>query len=224
MTEEPLTEELAAPQPNRFVQTLVLLLALLVAVVVIIRIAGSGSSHNQAAQAPTTTPSPTVYSVPYAPPPIQPVIVPPFHHVPPCPRATDGQAACTTYPGLPASTARSLHERFPRIVVEHAVTQMLRASDPGLRTGMWSREVSAHIGAVRMRIAVRRAEPVDHGTTGLRQGNQVLVIRLFRHHFLIQVELRGPVGSESLTSTIAWLLNDPRLVRPALAPRGTMAR
>lgn len=225
MTEEPQTEELAAPQPNRFVQALVILLALVVAVVVIIRVADSGSSHNQAAQvAPTTTAPPTVHSVPYTPPPVQPVIVPPFRNVPPCPPATDGQIACTTYVGLPGPTARALRERFPRIVIERAVTQMLRPSSPEVRTGMWSRQIRAHMGAMRVRIAIRRAEPVDRGATGLRLGPRFQLIRVFRHHFLIQVQLRGPVDPESLSRTIAWLLTDPRLVRPTLAPGGTMMR
>jgi hypothetical protein len=225
MTDQPSYEELAAPRPNRLAHLLAILLALLVATVLVVHLIDSGSSKNNASPVvPTNTVPTAVHSVPYTPPPVQPVIVPPFQPAPPCPRTNDGQVACTTYPGLPPSTARALRERFPRIVVERAVTQMLRAGGPEARPGMWSREIRARIGAVRMRIAVRRAESVDRGTTGLRQGNLVQVIRLFRNQYLIQVELRGPVDPESLTSTIAWLLNDPRLVRPVVAIRGTMMR
>jgi hypothetical protein len=223
--EQPVYEELAAPRPNRLVQVLMVLVALLVAVVVIIRIADSGSSSEHAAPTtPTVIASPTVLRVPYTPPPDRPVVVPPFRHAPPCPRADDGLDACTTFPGLPVPTARALHERFPRIVVERAVTQMLRPSGPEVRPGMWSRDISARVSALRLRIAIRRAEPRDSATTGLRQSNRLQLIRYIRGPYLVQVELRGPVMPESLTSTIAWLLNDPRLVRPALARGGTMVR
>ena len=223
LMDEPLTEELSAPRPNRFGRVLVVLLALAVAVGVIVRIADSGSSSKDAAQPTSTTGAPpTVQPVPIPPVPVRPVPVPPFRRVPPCPRADDGLNACSTYPGLAPPTEQALRERFPQIVVDRAVTQMLRPSSPAVRPGLWSRTIRGRVGALRLRIAVRRAEPEDSGSTGLRQGNRLQMVRYFRGHFLVEFELRGPVDPRSLSRTIAWLLTEPRLVRPALAQGGTM--
>lgn len=223
MTDEPLAEELAPPRPNRFGRALVVGLALAVAVGVIVRIADSGSSSKDVAQSsPTTSVPSTVNPVPFPPAPARAVIVPPFRRVPPCPRADDGLNACSTYPGLAASTELALRERFPQVVVDRAVTQMLRPSSPAVRAGLWSRAISGRVGALRMRIAIRRAEPRDGETTGLRQGNRLQLVRYIRDHYLVEFELRGPVDPHSLFHTIAWLLNEPRLVRPALVRGGTM--
>lgn len=219
-----MVEELAAPQPNRLGRLLAVLLGLLLAGVFVVHLVESGSSTNSATPAaPTTTSGPTVHPV-LLPVPDRFSMVPPFRSPTPCPQATDGQAACTTYPGLAPATARALRERFPHIVVEHAVTQLLRPSAPEVSPGLWSREIEARVGALRMRMAVRRAEPQDAGTTGLRQGNRVQLIRYFRGRYLVQFELRGPIDPDSLSLTIAWLLTEHRLVGPAVARGGTMMR
>jgi hypothetical protein len=212
MTDEPTFEELPHPTPRRFGRALLALLVVAGAGAVIVRLAHSPSGDTNAAPTPVPLPVPTAVHVTPALP--APTLT--FHRPPDCPRATDGQVACTTYPGLAASTVQALRERFPGIVVAHAVTQMLRPTGPEIRRGLWSREISAHVGALMLRIAVRRADPHDGVTTGMRLEKRLQLIRYFRGPYLVQLELRGPVRSYSLSSTIAWLLTEPRIVRPAV--------
>jgi hypothetical protein len=223
MTDLPSYEELAAPRPSRAGQVLAVMLALLVAVVVVIRIAASGSSTDRpVSAAPTPIAAPTIHPVPFRPVPERIVVMPRLRHVPRCPRGTDRHVACTTYRGLAAPTARALHERFRHIVVEHAVTKMLRPTDPADRSRLWSRAITARVGALTLRIAVRRADS-EHGvTTGMQLGKRLQLIRYYRGHYLVDFELRGPVDPRSLSPTISWLLTEPRLVRPAVARGGTI--
>ena len=225
LTDDPFIEELAAPRPNRFGRALLILLILVAAGGVIVRTAGSGSSSDNAAQRTPSSAAPTTLPLrPVTPTVRRVVVVPRFRPVPRCPRGDDGLAACTAYPGLAASVVQALRERFPRIVVERAVTRILRPVSPRVRPRLWSRAIRGHVGALKLRIAVRRAEPQDGATVGLRQAKRLQLIRYIRDHYLVQFELRGPVVPESLSNTIAWLLTEPRLVRPAVAARGTMVR
>jgi hypothetical protein len=220
MTGEPGYEELPQPKRRRAGQIVLVVLVLAAGGTMIARLADSPGAHPDGAHTAEVVPTPR-----------RPVVGPPPHERHSdlraqlaCPRADDGQVACTTYSGLAASTVRALRARFPHIVVIHAVTQMLRDTGPESPAGLWSREISARVGALRLRIAIRRAEPRDRLTTGIWVDRDGQLIRYLRGPYLIALALRGPVDGRWASRTLAWLRSEPRLVRPVYSARGTIVR
>lgn len=219
MTDEPSYEDLPQPRPRRAGRLLLTGLVLAGLGATVVRLAHSPGGDPGAVH--PSVPGPARTTVPVTQPGLDPPLA---RALPACPSADDGQVACTSYPGLAASTARALRERFPGVVVVYAVTQMLRDTGPEALAGLWSRHIIARAGALRLRIAISRAEPRDRATTGVRQGRHRQLIRYIRGPYLIEFELRGPVDPHSLPRTIAWLRTESRLVHPVYRAGGTMVR
>jgi hypothetical protein len=223
MTDEAWTEELTQPRPRRSGRVLLVLLVLSAAGAVAVRL--SGSDAGDARTASTAVPT----AVPTTPPATSAPDAPELEFVPPagCPRATDGQVACTTYKIIPAGVRHAVRTFDRTIVIDAAITQMLRSTGPYTVRALWSRQITAHAGPLRLRIAVSRrdtADPAADGYVGtiVQVSGGYALARRGRGHYSVQIEVRGAsVDSYRLVSKLGWLVTDRRLVR-AVAPGGTM--
>jgi hypothetical protein len=229
VTDQPITEELAGPRPpRRSAQVLVALVGVALAGLAVVRFAGGTSRDRSPLAAGTTTPAASS-PVPAPPSEGRPVRIPHFHEPPPCPRAADGRVACTTQHALPHPLLHLMREIFPGIRVDSATTQILRASGRQPAPQMWSRMLTAHNAAVRIRLSMARREPGRLQTSIIVQGPRktpfsVVLAQLVRGPYLVQVEARSSARTQPPMNRVFLLAVDRRLLRPLLARSGTMAR
>jgi hypothetical protein len=214
------TEDLAQPQRRRYVRVLLALLVLAAAGAVGLRLAGSHGGHRQGAPPAVRIHLPSEPALR-----TQPLE---FRRPPQCPRATDGQVACNTYTDVPPGIRRAVRGIDPAVVIDAVVTQMLRPTGPEAVHGLWSREITGHAGRLQVRIAVTRRDGADRAgpdavSTGVSRG--YLLARRDQGRYTVQIMLRAAAvpGAARLASEVAELAADHRLVRPEVAPRGTMA-
>ncbi|MDT4917877.1 MAG: hypothetical protein QOH89_2577 [Pseudonocardiales bacterium] len=225
MIEETGYEELVQPRRARHGRLVLALVGLAVATVGIIRVADSSPASKPVAAVPTES-----SSHPFTMPTVElPAIGPagatrfvPFHPARRCPQAGDGQNACATYAGVSTAFLHAVLSRFPLFVTESAVTQMLRPSDPDVRTGLWSVEFSGHLGPVRIRIAIDRAEPADQAaviTTSSRPDARraFLFYRYIVGRYAVQLDARAPVSDLPDEFRLAHLANSRQLLQPPAA-------
>jgi hypothetical protein len=229
MTEETGYEELAQPRPGRVpVGVLLVLLVLGVAAIAVVRIAGADSP----AKKPVALPSGNPPSHTFAMPTLEPSSSSPPDVVAPtsalryrsprvCPQASDGQNACSTYQSVSPQFLRAVRVGYPKIVVDSAVTQLLRASGPEVDAGLWSVEFTGFAHGLRLRIAVARAEPTDHAIEGSlitsRRGSRFEFMRVVRGRYTIQFEELGNVNDYKDFGKLARLAADRRLRVPPAA-------
>jgi hypothetical protein len=177
----------------------------------------AGSMDRRAPLLPIRLPLPRV-APSYQPPSYQPPRV--------CPPASDGQNGCSTYKLVSAPFLAAVRERYPRLVIRSAVTQMLRASGPQVADGLWSVQFTGTAGRFRLRIAIERAEPTDKGGSGSAEsrspaGRLVAYVRVVIADYIVQVEARSGTNLMPESFRLASLANDPRLFAP---PAATMDR
>lgn len=142
-----------------------------------------------------------------------------------CPRGGDGQVACTTYRSVPAAFRRAVRDLLPCVVVDHAVTQMLRPTGPEVVHGLWSRVFTGHAGVIRIRVVVERR--VFAGAAeglSLTTGRAVVYSRAITPPYTVQVELDAPARLAPPPAPVAELAGDRRLVRGVGPGRGTLER
>lgn len=138
-----------------------------------------------------------------------------------CPPAGDGQNACSTYHQVSAQFLAAVRARYPRLATRFAVTQLLRASGPDVRPGLWSVQYTGVSGSLRLRIVVDRAEPGDRGRVGsaTSTGRRFEFLRLVHGRYTVQLEAHGEHGLMPEPFKLASLANDPGLLR---SPAATM--
>jgi hypothetical protein len=221
-------EELEQPRRSRIGSVLLALLVAAGAVVVVVRASGPDPATRPAGSA--LRPGKAASSGVTAPPlPIRvpmPFVVEPYRQPRRCPMATDGQDACSTYPTVSARFVRAVRVEFPELAVRSAVTQLLRATGPEVRPAVWSVEFVGVTTAVRLRIAVSRAEPPDRAAAGMvlgvgQPGEPFVFIRAVRAGFTVQIEAVSRVNRSPGRAALTRLAADPRLLRP---PAATMDR
>lgn len=227
MTDQSSYEELEQPPTRGKLMPVLTTLVVLAAVTVgIVRIAGTtpqlrpavtSSMDHQAPPLPIRAPLPRLGRA-------EPLLS--YQPPRPCPRAGDGQNACSTYHRVSARLLAAVHARYPNMVTRSAVTQMLRPSAPEVRDGLWSLAYHGSAGQLRLRIVIDRAEPLDKQESGSRVGTSLSgrgfeYLRLVKGRYTIQLAMRAGRGQRPEPFELAGLANDPRLVQP---PAATMVR
>lgn len=233
VTDEQDYEELAQPRAGRVpIRVLLVLLVLGAAAIALVRTAGSDPPANTQVALPSGNPASHSFQMPTLEPRSSspPDVVAPIsalrYRAPRgCPQAGDGQNACSTYQSVSDQFLRAVRVGYPRIVVDSAVTQLLRATGPEVVAGLWSVEFTGVAHGLRLRIAVARAEPTDRAIEGSligsRRGRGFEFLRVVRGRFTIQVEELGNVNDYKDFGKIARMAADRRLLRP---PAATMNR
>lgn len=222
MTDDVWTEDLPRPRRRRSGRVLLVVLMLTAVSGIAVRLTRPGGSDTRAAPTPVATsssgePAPRNPSREFRPPPA-------------CPRATDGQAVCTTYRTVQPGVRRAVRALDPTLVIDSSVTQMLRPTGPEALHGLWSLEVTGHAGALQLRIAVTRRDTgnraVPASAVTLAGSRVSAVASGDQGPYTVRVAVRGMNvrPAAALMDQLVRLATDRRLVRPAMAPRGTMVR
>ena len=229
MTDDATYEELE--QPRRHGRALSAIVILVAAAIVTVRLGTQSTNHPSAAAVST----PTAVSSASLPPPGDvrdegppAVALLHFQEPPECPRATDGQVACITYKFVPLGVRRAVRALKPALVIDMAITQVLRPTGPEDGHGLWSLQLTGHAAALHVRVAIARRDTGDRlqaasAGTMMRFSDAYAFARRDRGRYTIQIELRwAHVNPYKLMTSLGVLASDRRLLRPALPPSATM--
>ncbi|HKC28118.1 MAG TPA: hypothetical protein VKB75_08910 [Jatrophihabitans sp.] len=221
MTDEPpVDEELAQPRPSRSRRLFVVVAVVLLAVAsgfAIARVVASGSIGRGSAAVPhsSVTPPPTRHVPPpdVSRPDNSGVLS--LHAPPPCPRADDGQVACSTLRAVPSAFVAAVRGVVPHAMTTSALTNVLRPTGPEIVIGLWSRVYSAREGAVHIRIVISRG----HDEVGIlgqgveRFGHSSVFVRYLGRVYTVEVQVDGPMRGAPSPDAVYALAADPRLLR-----------
>jgi hypothetical protein len=224
MTDESSYEELEQPRPaRRWVPALLTVVVLAAVTVGVIRMTGTSSSPRPIIAVGSMDRRAPLLPIRMPIPQVAPSYQPPVYQPPrACPPASDGQNGCATYHRISAEFLAAVRERYPRVFLRSAVTQMLRASGPEVSQGLWSVQFIGSAPRFRLRIAIERAEPTDKGGDGSGEsrspaGRLVAYVRVVLADYIVQVEARSGTNLMPESFRLASLANDPRLFAPTAA-------
>jgi hypothetical protein len=133
---------------------------------------------------------------------------------PTCPRATDGEDACSTARSVPAGFLAAVHGLLPHAVVDRAESNVIRPTGPERGHGIWSRTFAAHDGARRIVIVVSDGLPAGDGATQTHgRPDAVTYVRTAQGPYTVQVQVSAPERLAPAFGDITELAADARLVR-----------
>lgn len=180
-----------------------ILVAILVLAVggLIVRALVSGHSTKPGVPSSTPTPAPTTQS--------NQLII-----RPPCPIASNGRPGCTTIRSVPPAFVDAVRTVLPDVVMDRAVTQLVRATRLGTSRSIWSRTFDCHDSQTRMTIIVSAGVPTDITAVQTEESSRVVTyVRLQQEPYTVQIRAVTFARIRPALDAVIGLARDPRLVQ-----------